>query len=100
MSAAVAERWTTAGTRKEALRFAPSHHPIARFDGCRWLAVKVASDSTQTTRKTSCAHCRRYMSVAKARARHGHNSGPLQVSRAGLEVRDFPTDGEGQGSSQ
>ena len=98
MSAAVVERWTTAGTRK-ALRFAP-HITLSRESkGCRVLAFKVASDSTQT-RKTNCAYCRRYMSVAKARARHSHNSGPLQVSKASLEVRDFPTDGEGQGSSQ
>ena len=38
-------------------------------------------------------------SVAKARARHDHNSGPLQVSKASLEVRDFPTDGQGQGAA-
>jgi hypothetical protein len=64
MSAAVVERWTTAGMRK-ALRFAP-HITLSRESkGCRMLAFRGASDSTQT-RKTNCAHCRRYMSVAKA----------------------------------
>jgi hypothetical protein len=84
---------------EEGIAIRASHHPVARVEGCRLLAFRGASDSTQT-RKTNCAYCRRYMSVAKARARHDHNSGPLQVSKASLEVRGFPTDGEGQGSSQ
>jgi hypothetical protein len=84
---------------EEGIAIRASHCPVARVEGCRMLAFRVASDSTQI-RKTNCAYCRRYMSVAKARAQHGHNSGPLQVSKARLEVRDFPTDGEGQGSSQ
>ena len=67
--------------------------------GCRWLAVEEASDSTEAG-KINCAYCRRYMSVAKARARHGHGSGLLQMSKARLEVPDFPTDGERRGSSQ
>jgi hypothetical protein len=40
------------------------------------------------------------MSVAKARARHEHNSGSLQVSKASLEVQNLPTDGKEQGRSQ
>jgi hypothetical protein len=40
------------------------------------------------------------MSVAKARARRGHSSGPLQVSKGRLGTQDVPIDREGPGSSQ
>lgn len=50
---------------EEGIAIRASHHPVARVEGCRLLAFRVASDSTQT-RKIICAHCRRYMLVAKA----------------------------------
>ena len=59
----------------EGIAIRASHHPVARVEGWRWLAFGGASDSTEAG-KTRCEYCRRYMSVAKARARQGHSSGP------------------------
>lgn len=99
MNGAVAERTTTAG-RKKALRFAPGiARSVARVGGCRWLAFRGASDSTQTG-ETRCEHCRRYMLVAKARARRGHSSGPSQLSKGRLGVQDVPIDRGWQGRGQ
>ena len=98
MSAAVVEMWTTAGMRK-ALRFAP-HITLSRESKAAecWLSEEplIRRRPGRPIVRTAGV----IWSVAKARARHDHNSGPLQVSKASLEVRDFPTDGEGQGSSQ
>jgi hypothetical protein len=83
----------------EGIAIRASHHPVARVEGCRWLAFRGASDPTKTG-KTRCEYCGRYMSVAKARARRGHSSGPLQVSKGRLGTQDVPIDREGPGSSQ
>jgi hypothetical protein len=45
---------------EEGIAIRASNHPVARVEGCRMLAFRGASDSTQT-RKTNCAYCRRYM---------------------------------------
>ena len=83
----------------EGIAIRASHHPVARVEGWRWLAFGGASDSTEAG-KTRCEYCRRYMSVAKARARQGHSSGPLQVLKGRLGTQDVPIDREGPGSSQ
>jgi hypothetical protein len=83
----------------EGIAIRASHHPVARVEGCGWLAFRGASHSTKTG-KTRCEHCRRYMSVAKARARQCHSSEPFQVLKGRLGAQDVPIDREGPGNSQ